>query len=67
MVEAVRSTEGGWIATVAEIADWWDRRRNSRIVVDGDGRACVVGPAEGDGVVWHARIQESELKIDSGP
>jgi peptidoglycan/xylan/chitin deacetylase (PgdA/CDA1 family) len=50
VVDEVRGTPGGWIATAAEIADWWDRRRASRVVLEGDV-SRIEGPASADGVL----------------
>ncbi len=62
VVEAIRATEGGWITTAREIADWWDRRRASTIVEDG-GAARVEGPAAADATIWLARRDGPRVRV----
>lgn len=66
VVDEVRATPGGWIATAAEIADWWDRRRASRVVLEGDAPR-IEGPASADGVLWMARRDGRGVSLDPTP
>jgi peptidoglycan/xylan/chitin deacetylase (PgdA/CDA1 family) len=67
VVEKVVATPGGWVATAAEIADFWNRRRASRVSVSG-GRASVQGPLEADGAIWHAVLgEEGTVEIEVEP
>ena len=54
VVASVVGTTGGWVATAAQIADWWDRRRRSTLVT-GDNGIRIEGPAAEDGAVWYAK------------
>jgi hypothetical protein len=62
VVEEVVRTDGGWVATAAEIAQWWDRRRRSRIVENGGG-VTIEGPAARDGSVWWASRDGDGVQI----
>ncbi len=65
VVETVCGTPGGWIATAAEVADWWDRRRASTLILDG-GEARIEGPAAPDACVWHAHRDGARVRIEPG-
>jgi len=62
LTEVIR-TKGGWIATADSIADWWRRRRASRLV-ENDGQIAVEGPAKGDAAVWIAHRQEDGVWVE---
>lgn len=52
----------GWYALPAQVADWWQRRRRSRVVTAG-GVAHIEGPAAADGRVWLAQLDGERLQI----
>jgi hypothetical protein len=63
VVETVAGTAGGWIATAAEVAEWWRRRRESSL--EGSASSpCVVGPAAADGSIWHAVLEGDRVRIE---
>jgi peptidoglycan/xylan/chitin deacetylase (PgdA/CDA1 family) len=62
IVEEVVRTGGGWIATAAEIADWWNRRRRSRVAESGQG-VRIEGPAARDGSVWWVARDGDGMRI----
>jgi hypothetical protein len=62
VIKSIRATDGGWIATAREIADWWDRRRASTLVEERGG-ARVEGPAAADATVWLARRDGPRVRV----
>jgi hypothetical protein len=53
LLEAYRDDDTAWRALPREVAEWWNRRRASRLELDG-GKWTVAGPAADDAtVVWH--------------
>ncbi len=65
VVDEVTGTEGGWVATAAEIADWWDRRHRSHLREE-TGTIRVDGPAADDAEVWTAVRDGTGLRIERG-
>lgn len=63
VVESVVQTQGGWVTTAADIADWWKRRHESKIVSGPEGPS-VEGPASADGAIWIARLDEGKVVIE---
>jgi peptidoglycan/xylan/chitin deacetylase (PgdA/CDA1 family) len=63
VLDEVRALPGGWIATAAQIADWWSRRRASRVVLDGDVPR-IEGPCSADGALWMARRDGATVKLE---
>lgn len=62
LLDSLLAAGDAWRALPAEVADWWQRRRASRIVSDAAG-ARIEGPAAPDGRVWWAHRSGERLTI----
>jgi len=62
IVSEVCSTQHGWLATATQIAQWWERRKASKIL-EVDGVLRVAGPAEHEAEVWYAQVEGGQLVL----
>jgi hypothetical protein len=63
VVDELQAIPDGWFALPHRIADWWQRRRRSAIVMEG-GVPVIAGPAAADGRVWWARVVGDHVELD---
>jgi hypothetical protein len=64
VVEGLARDPRGWYALPQDIADWWQRRRHSHVVVDDHGEPVIVGPAAPDGSIWWAYRDRDTIRIE---
>jgi peptidoglycan/xylan/chitin deacetylase (PgdA/CDA1 family) len=63
VIDGLREAPGGWHALPRDVADWWQRRRRSRIAMH-DGAPVVEGPAAPDATVWWAHRDGDRIRIE---
>ena len=63
VIRGLSEEPGGWYALPRDIADWWQRRRRSHVVMR-DGAPSVAGPAAGDGTIWWAQRDGDRVRIE---
>ncbi len=63
VIAGLQEEPGGWYALPREIADWWQRRRRSRVVMR-DGTPGIDGPAAADGTIWWAQRDGDRIRIE---
>ena len=63
VIDLLREKGGGWYALPREIADWWQRRRRSRVVTNG-GAPLISGPAARDGAIWWIHRDGDGIRIE---
>lgn len=64
VVENLVRDPSGWYALPHEIADWWQRRRHSRVLMKDGHQPTIVGPAATDGRIWWAHRDGDTIRIE---
>lgn len=63
LLEHLAADRQAWCALPAQVADWWQRRRQSRLVLQ-DGVPRIEGPAAADGCIWWARLADGTVQFE---
>jgi peptidoglycan/xylan/chitin deacetylase (PgdA/CDA1 family) len=63
VIDGLNETPRGWYALPREIADWWQRRRRSRVVLR-DGAPHIEGPVAADGTIWWVQRDGGRIRIE---
>jgi hypothetical protein len=63
LLDLLRSQDDAWYALPWEVADWWQRRRRSRLVAD-RGTWHVEGPAANDARIWSAHLDGRHVVLE---
>jgi peptidoglycan/xylan/chitin deacetylase (PgdA/CDA1 family) len=64
VVEEMGDDANAWFVLPQQVADWWQRRRRSRVVRKNDGFA-IEGPAAVDGSIWWANLDGDTLTLEA--